>query len=142
MEGIFSANRAEWSIADLVILAIRSVSVPIYATNSAEEAAHIVNDAGIKIMFVGEQEQYDRAKKVKAECSCLEKIVAFDRDIVISGDDSMYFDELLNMGRKADQDATLQERLNQVNPDDILTLIYTSGTTESPKAPYIPTGAL
>lgn len=73
MAGIFSANRAEWAIADLGILAIRSVSVPIYATNSAEEAAHIVNDAGIKIMFVGEQEQYDRAKKVKAECSCLEK---------------------------------------------------------------------
>ena len=58
-----SANRAEWAIADLGILAIRSVSVPIYATNSAEEAAHIVNDAGIKIMFVGEQEQYDRAKR-------------------------------------------------------------------------------
>ncbi|MGB4303235.1 MAG: AMP-binding protein, partial [Syntrophomonadaceae bacterium] len=58
MAGIFSANRAEWAIADLGILAIRSVSVPIYATNSAEEAAHIVNDAGIKIMFVGEQEQY------------------------------------------------------------------------------------
>lgn len=133
MAGIFSANRAEWAIADLGILAIRSVSVPIYATNSAEEAAHIVNDAGIKILFVGEQEQYDRAKKVMADSPCLEKIVAFDRDIVISGDDSMYFDELLNIGRKAAQDAALQERLNQVNPDDILTLIYTSGTTGKPK---------
>lgn len=133
MAGIFSANRAEWAIADLGILAIRSVSVPIYATNSAEEAAHIINDAGIKIIFVGEQEQYDRAKKVMTDSPCLEKIVAFDQDIVISGDDSMYFDELLNMGRKAAQDATLQERLNQVNPDDILTLIYTSGTTGKPK---------
>jgi long-chain acyl-CoA synthetase len=133
MAGIFSANRAEWAIADLGILAIRSVSVPIYATNSAEEAAHIVNDAGIKILFVGEQEQYDRAKKVMADSACLEKIVAFDRDIVISGDDSMYFDELLAIGRKSAQDATLQERLNEVNPDDILTLIYTSGTTGKPK---------
>lgn len=133
MAGIFSANRAEWAIADLGILAIRSVSVPIYATNSAEEAAHIVNDAGIKILFVGEQEQYDRAKKVMTESPCLEKIVAFDRDIVISGDDSMYFDELINIGRGAAQDARLQERLNQVNPDDILTLIYTSGTTGKPK---------
>jgi len=133
MAGIFSANRAEWAIADLGILAIRSVSVPIYATNSAEEAAHIVNDAGIKILFVGEQEQYDRAKQVMADSACLEKIVAFDRDIVISGDDSMYFDELLAIGRKSAQDATLQERLNTVNPDDILTLIYTSGTTGKPK---------
>lgn len=73
MAGIFSANRAEWAIADLGILATRAVSVPIYATNSAEEAAHIVNDAGIKILFVGEQIQYDRAKKVKAESPFLEK---------------------------------------------------------------------
>jgi len=133
MAGIFSANRAEWAIADLGILATRAVSVPIYATNSAEEAAHIVNDAGIKILFVGEQIQYDRAKKVKAESPFLEKIVAFDRDIVISGDDSMYFDDLLAIGRRSKQDAALQERLNSVNPDDILTLIYTSGTTGKPK---------
>jgi len=133
MAGIFSANRAEWAIADLGILAIRAVSVPIYATNSAEEAAHIVNDAGIKILFVGEQEQYNRAKQVMAESAYLKKIIAFDRDIVISGDDSMYFDDLLAIGRRSKQDATLQERLNTVNPDDILTLIYTSGTTGKPK---------
>lgn len=133
MAGIFSVNRAEWAIADLGILAIRAVSVPIYATNSVEEAAHIINDAGIKIIFVGEQEQYDRAKKVIADNAFLKKIIAFDRDIAISGDDSMYFDDLLTMGRSGAQDAKLQERLNNVNPDDILTLIYTSGTTGAPK---------
>ncbi|HHW61597.1 MAG TPA: long-chain fatty acid--CoA ligase [Syntrophomonadaceae bacterium] len=133
MAGIFSQNRPEWAIADLGILAIRGVSVPIYATNSAEEAGYIVNDAEIKILFVGDQDQYDRAKKVKADSKYLEKIVAFDRDIKIEGDDSMYFDELLEMGRKAPQEEKLQERLNNVDPNDPLTLIYTSGTTGAPK---------
>lgn len=133
MAGIFSANRAEWAIADLGILSIRAVSVPIYATNSTEEAKHIINDAKIKIIFVGDQEQYNRAKKVIEDNEYLKKIVAFDRDIIIKGDDSMYFDELLKIGRSAPQDKKLQERLNTVNPDDTLTLIYTSGTTGAPK---------
>ena len=133
MAGIFSQNRAEWAITDLGILAIRGVSVPIYATNSAEEAGYIVNDAKIKILFVGDQDQYNRAKKIKADSKYLEKIVAFDRDIKTEGDDSMYFDELLAMGRKAPQDKKLQERLDNVDPDDALTLIYTSGTTGAPK---------
>lgn len=64
MAGIFSANCIEWAIADLGILATRAVSVPIYATNSIDEAEHIINDANIKILFVGNQEQYDKAKEI------------------------------------------------------------------------------
>ncbi|MEA1959780.1 MAG: AMP-binding protein, partial [Bacillota bacterium] len=133
MAGIFSANRAEWAITDLGILSIRAVSVPIYATNSAEEAAHIINDAEIKIIFVGDQEQYNRTKKIILDNSYLKKIIAFDRDIKITGDDSVYFDQLLAMGRTSKQDKNLQERLNTADPDDTLTLIYTSGTTGAPK---------
>jgi long-chain acyl-CoA synthetase len=63
----------------------------------------------------------------------LKKIVAFDRDVIIEGDDSMYFDELLAMGRASARDAELRERLDNAKPDDTLTLIYTSGTTGAPK---------
>ncbi len=133
MAGIFSANRSEWAIADLGILCTRAVSVPIYATNSAEEAAYIVNDAEIKILFVGDQEQYNKAKKIIAGNAFLKKIIAFDRAIKIEGGDSMYFDDLLATGRAAKQDKTLKDRLNEVNPTDMLTLIYTSGTTGAPK---------
>jgi len=133
MAGIFSANRAEWAISDLGILTTRAVSVPIYATNSAEEAEYIVNDAEIKIMFVGDQDQYDRTKKIIQGNSYLKKIVAFDRDITIEGDDSMYLDEMLEMGRKSSKGDLLEARLKEVNPDDTLTLIYTSGTTGAPK---------
>lgn len=133
MVGLFSSNRAEWAIADLGILAVRCVSVPIYATNSAEEATHIVNDAEIKVLFVGDQDQYNRSKKIIADNAYLKKIIAFDRDIVIEGDDSMYFDDFLSIGRKSDKAALLEERLNTAKLDDTLTLIYTSGTTAAPK---------
>ena len=61
------------AIFDLAILAKRSVSVPIYATNSKEEAEHIINDAGIKVLFVGDQDQYDRAKKIITNSEYLKK---------------------------------------------------------------------
>lgn len=131
--GLFSANRAEWAIADLGILAIRGISVPIYATNSAEEAKHIVNDAGVKILFVGDQIQYDKAKSIITNNPYLKKIIAFDRNIIIQDEDSIYLDELLEIGQKAKQDEELEKHLNQAKPDDVLTLIYTSGTTGAPK---------
>ncbi|HON15344.1 MAG TPA: long-chain fatty acid--CoA ligase [Spirochaetota bacterium] len=133
MCAIFSQNRAEWAIADLGILATRAVSVPIYATNSKEEAEYIIDDAEVKIIFTGDQAQYDKAKAIIADNKHLKLIVAFDRDTKISGNDSIYFDELIDKGNKLTNDEEFKSRLNTVNPDDILTLIYTSGTTGKPK---------
>jgi len=133
MAGIFSANRSEWAIADLGILSTRAVSVPIYATNSVEEAEYIINNAKIKILFTGNQDQYDRAKKIIGKNKYLKKIIAFDRDTKIRGKDSLYFDDILKMGENSSKGDLLEKRLKEVNPDDTLTIIYTSGTTGKPK---------
>lgn len=133
MCAIFSQNRAEWAISDLGILSTRAVSVPIYATNSREEAEYIVNDAGVKILFTGDQEQYDKAKAILAGSASLKLVVAFDRETNIEGDASAYLDDLIEKGRTLTNDAEFDARMTGVNPDDILTLIYTSGTTGKPK---------
>lgn len=133
MCAIFSQNRAEWAISDLGILSTRAVSVPIYATNSREEAEYIVNDAGVKILFTGDQEQYDKAKAILAGSASLKLVVAFDRETNIEGDSSAYLDDLIEKGRTLVNDAEFDARMTGVNPDDILTLIYTSGTTGKPK---------
>jgi len=133
MGGIFSQNCVEWAIADLGILSTRAVCVPIYATNSAEEAEYIINDAEIKILFVGDQDQYEKAKKIIPNNQYLTKIVAFNRDIKIRDNDSVYFNDFLDIGRKSAKDKEFEVRLNNVDPDDMLTLIYTSGTTGPPK---------
>ncbi|HOP62583.1 MAG TPA: long-chain fatty acid--CoA ligase [Spirochaetota bacterium] len=133
MCAIFSQNRAEWAISDLGILSTRAVSVPIYATNSKDEAEYIVNDAEIKVIFTGDQEQYNKAKEIISDNKYLKLIVAFDRETSISGNDSIYLDELIEKGRNLNNEDEFNERMNKVNPDDMLTLIYTSGTTGNPK---------
>ncbi|HPF05395.1 MAG TPA: long-chain fatty acid--CoA ligase [Spirochaetota bacterium] len=133
MCAIFSQNRAEWAISDLGILATRAVSVPIYATNSKEEAEYIINDAEVKILFTGDQAQYDKAKAIISSNSYLKLIVAFDKETKISGENSIYLDDLIDKGRKLTNNDEFNNRLDNVNPDDMLTLIYTSGTTGNPK---------
>lgn len=53
--GIFSQNTIDWSLADIASLQLRAVTVPLYATSSVEQAAYILNDANIRILFVGDQ---------------------------------------------------------------------------------------
>ena len=61
--GIFAENMPEWIIADLAILSIRGVSVPIYATNSKNEAEYIINDAEINVLFVGDNKNTIKLQK-------------------------------------------------------------------------------
>ncbi len=133
MCSVFSVNCSEWAISDLGILATRAVSVPIYATNSKEEAEYIINDAEVKVVFVGNQDQYDKAQQIIADNKYLKFIVAMQDNIEISGDKSVYLSKLIERGRILDNGKEFEERLNNVDPDDIVTLIYTSGTTGNPK---------
>ncbi len=75
---IFANNSMAWSLADLAILELRAVSVPLYATNTPAQAAFIINDADIRILFVGEQEQLDAAIALRGVCPQLTHIIVFD----------------------------------------------------------------
>ncbi len=101
--GIFSPNRPEWHLTDLGSLCIRAVDVPIYPTNSAKEAEYIINDAGIRVLFVGRQEQYDKDYELLGQCKTLEHIVVFHRGTKINTTDArvMMWDDFLAMGKKA-----------------------------------------
>ena len=133
MVGIFSHNRAEWSIVDVATLATGAVDVPIYGTNSASEAEYIINDAGLKMVFAGDQEQYDRVVEVFDDCKSLEMIIAIDRRIQLDHQKSIYLDDLLEEGKASESDKELAKRIDAIDIDDLVTLIYTSGTTGNPK---------
>lgn len=133
MCSVFAKNCSEWAVSDLGILATRAVSVPIYATNSEEEAEYIINDAQVKVVFVGDQEQYDRAAKIIGDNQYLQFIVAMQDNIKISGDKSDYLSKLIAKGKQLKNDQEFTDRLNNVDPDDKVTIIYTSGTTGNPK---------
>lgn len=134
MVGIFSQNRPEWTIADFASLTVRAVPVPIYATDTAKQAEYIINDAEIKIIFVGDQDQYDKIMEVYRTNDFLKKIIVFNENVRIDRSENiMYFKEFLDAGRKSESDGVISDRLSRAKKDDLLTLIYTSGTTGEPK---------
>lgn len=132
--GIFSGNRAEWHLSDLGSHAIKSIPVPIYATNTEKEAEYIINDAEIKVLFVGKQMHYDRSYALLDRCPSLKKIVVFHRGTKIHDDKRVVmWDDFLEQGRKAGNRARIDEIMSQAHYDDVCTIIYTSGTTGEPK---------
>ena len=130
--GIFSGNRPEWHVADLATLALRGVSVPVYATNSAAELEYIVRDAGISVLFVGNRDQYEKALLCIKDGSPLKRLIVFDRDVNADRNrGAVNYDELVKQG--SSNDAELDARLSSASYDDLATIIYTSGTTGDPK---------
>lgn len=131
---IFANNSMAWSLADLAILELRAVSVPLYATNTPAQAAFIINDADIRILFVGEQEQLDAAIALRGVCPQLTHIIVFDASADLRGCEIAqhlhHFERLADIERF---DTLRQQRIAERDLQDLFTLIYTSGTTGEPK---------
>lgn len=132
---IYSQNKPECLYVEYGGFGNRAVSVPLYATSSATQAQYIVNDAGIRFLFVGEQFQYDVAFGISGYCPTLEKLVIFDRSVRKDPRDatSIYFDEFLALGAGFPHHAAVGERTLRASEDDLANILYTSGTTGEPK---------
>ena len=131
--GIFSGNMPEWTISDFAIMSIGAVTIPIYATDSAAQTAYIIRETKMKIIFVGEQEQYDKILQVIAEFSMPVKIVVFDGNVSLRNNKySSYFRHYFELGEALRPDK-LNNRLASVSVDDVASILYTSGTTGEPK---------
>lgn len=133
--GIFAHNMPQWTIADLGALQIRAVTVPIYATNTAKQAELIINNADIKLLFVGDQEQLDVALEIAKNCPSLEKIIVMKPRLEETLDnDSSSCDWNDFLGKSSEKyRKELIRCLSSARLDDLFTLIYTSGTTGTPK---------
>ena len=133
--GTYTQNKPEGLIVDFAAFDNRAVPVPLYPTSSLDQIEYIINEAEIRFLFVGEQAQYDNAIEAQRICKTLEKLVIFDNTVCLKKEDttSIYFDNFMEMGRHADNDAVVEQRRSNGSPDDLATLIYTSGTTGEPK---------
>ncbi len=133
--GIYSQNMSKYLITDFAAYANRAVMVPMYATSSPQQVEYIVKDAAVKILFVGEQFQYNNAYKVQKESDVLKKIIVFDNNVVLKPDDktSIYFDDFITTGDNSESLALVNSRLLHLKGSDLATIIYTSGTTGEPK---------
>lgn len=129
---IFAHNMPRWTLADLGALQIRSVTVPIYATNTAKQAEYILNDGDVKILFVGDQEQLEHSLEIVANCPQVQKIVAMKSGLKYDNPIVCEWNEFVSLG-STEQETELQNRLAQKSLSDLFTIIYTSGTTGEPK---------
>ena len=130
--GIYSANRYEWAVTDFACILAGAISVPIYATNTQEQAEYIIQDARIKLVFVGSQEQYANVAACHDHGIPLQ-IVVYDPTLKIDGNYAQHFTEFMSISDQADWQAEMERRSGQIHRDDLTTIIYTSGTTGHPK---------
>ena len=133
--GIFSQNSIQYLFCDFGAWGVRAVTIPFYATSSEQQIQFMINDAKVRFLFVGEQEQYDRARRVVSLCPTLERIIVYDAMVHISEHDTnaIYFDDFIKLGDKLPRQTEVEQRQREANNDDIANILYTSGTTGDSK---------
>jgi long-chain acyl-CoA synthetase len=131
---IFAENMPDWIVADVAIMSLRAVTVPIYATNSKNEVEYIINDAEINLIFVGGQAEYDKTLQISKTNSHLQYIVSLSKDVHIENDEnSIHLHDFLDLKANETLETELQKRYYECNSTDLASIIYTSGTTGEPK---------
>ena len=129
--GVFSQNCPQYLFCDYGAWGVRAVTIPFYATSSEQQIQYIVNDAKIRFLFVGEQEQYDKAKRVMSLCPTLERIVVFDASVALNRSDAnaIYFDDFLKLGEGFPRQTEVAKLSSEATFEDLANILYTSGTT-------------
>ncbi|MEA2452998.1 MAG: long-chain acyl-CoA synthetase [Actinomycetota bacterium] len=131
---LLSGNRPEWHIVDVASMALGGATAAVYATNSPDQVAYIVDHSDSKVAFVDSTDQLEKILKIRADVPKLQKVVVFagyqgdaDKDFVMS------YDDFLALGSDV-ADSVYDEATAKVKPEDLATFVYTSGTTGPPKA--------
>lgn len=130
---IIGFNAPSWAIAFMAAVSIRAKPTGIYTTNSADELAYIAGHAESPILFLENEEQWNKLQRVRDQLPHLKHVVLFDGHPAIPRSDALTWEQFMALGDPSYQEA-FEKRLSEIEAADIATLIYTSGTTGPPKA--------
>ncbi len=134
---ILSENRSEWMVVDFAILMLGAVVVPIYATQTPDQVAFVLQHSGARVVFVSSADQLRKVESIR-EQTAVERVVVMDE--VPSASAFELRDFLTPVS--ADRATVLEEIARSVQPEDLATIIYTSGTTGTPKGARLTHGNL
>ena len=135
---IHSEDRPEWVILDMATIAVRAITVGLYPTNPTAEVQYLLSDSGSEVHLAEDQEQADKVMEVIDTLPAIRKIIHVEprgfrqwRD----HDRFLFWDDFLEFGRKhrAENSGAVEQIMAEATGEDILTLVYTSGTTGPPK---------
>jgi long-chain acyl-CoA synthetase len=132
---IITENRPEWAVVDYGCLCSGVIDVPIYATLPANQITYILNDCGARMVFVSTAEQLAKIEEIRAELPALERAVVFD-ELATDDSSTLTLSRFLELGRQAEADgrgADFERDALRAQPEDLATILYTSGTTGQPK---------
>jgi long-chain acyl-CoA synthetase len=125
--GLLSGNRPEWHFADIGCMSGGGVTVPIYATSSPQQVGFIAGHSECKVIAVEDGDQLDKVLEVRSQLPALQKVIVLESSDVIDDDLVMSWSQLVELGVDVPGPATGPD------PEDLATLVYTSGTTGPPK---------
>jgi long-chain acyl-CoA synthetase len=125
---ILSENRPEWTMTDFAALGLGAVTVPVYATQTAEQTAYILNDSGARIVAVSTNHQLEKVLAIQRHTP-VERVLVMD---AVETAHAVHMQSLMLQG-PSDPDPKFDARAQLIAPDDLATIIYTSGTTGTPK---------
>src|SRR5579864_742348 len=125
---ILGLTCADWTLADCGALCAGAVVTPIYHTNSPGECGYVLENSDARVVFCENAAQAAKVEEIRDGCPMLEHIILFSS----ADPEALTIDRLRVIGAEIPPEA-VTERLEQVGPDDIATLVYTSGTTGPPK---------
>lgn len=130
---IFANNCPEWTQVDLALLSIGAVPVPIYATSTPDQIRHIIGDSGARMVLVGSDSEGGRCVEARVDLPGLEGIVTLAPTTRLDGVVTLADFDTRGDAERERLDAELEERMAEVDREDLASIIYTSGTTGAPK---------
>jgi long-chain acyl-CoA synthetase len=130
---ILSENRPEWALADYALLCIGALNVPVYPSLPADQIVYLMKHAEVGVAFVSTAEQLEKMLEIRQEWPRLRRIVTFD-DVASTEPGVISLAQFeAGAAAAATDENEFRRRAREAKPSDIATLVYTSGTTGTPK---------
>jgi long-chain acyl-CoA synthetase len=139
---ILSENRPEWSLSDFAILAARAVSVPIYPTLVPHQIEYILRDSGSVAVVCSTWEQAEKILAIRDHCPALINVIICDDEGKKLPERTFTFKDIQKRGVEFEKESVTKfdDLLRSATPNDLATLVYTSGTTGEPKGAMLTHG--